>query len=72
MRTLISIKRCTIAVTLSLVTLAATAAQQFVSFNSGDIQVAGNGVTTILVDQQDLKGVMIAARNLAEDFGRVT
>jgi hypothetical protein len=52
--------------------LAATAAQQFVSFNSGDIQVAGNGVTTILVDQQDLKGVMIAARNLAEDFGRVT
>ena len=72
MRTPTSVKRCITAVTLSLVTLAATAAQQFVSFDNGDIQVAGNGETTILVDQQDQKGVMIAARNLAEDFGRVT
>ena len=72
MRTPTSVKRCITAVTLSLVTLAAVAAQQFVSFDNGDIQVAGNGETTILVDQQDQKGVMIAARNLAEDFGRVT
>ena len=67
-----SIKRCMAAAAFLSMSMAAVAAEQFVTFNSGDIQLAGNGTTTILVDPQDQKGVMIAARNLAEDFGRVT
>ena len=72
MKTPLSMKRCIMAAAMAFSTMAAAATEQFVSFSSGDIQLAGNGETTILVDPQDQKGVMIAARNLAEDFGRVT
>ena len=47
------------------------AADRFVSFTAGDVQLIGNGTTAIYVDEADCKGVRIAADNLAADIRRV-
>ncbi len=49
---------------------AVSAAPQFVSFDNGDLLLNVNDMK-IYVDDNDCKGVAIAARNLAEDFARV-
>ena len=56
---------------MCLFTTALSAAPRFVSFNSGDVLLNGNDMQ-IYVDPADCKGVAIAARNLAEDFQRVS
>lgn len=45
------------------------AAERFISFSSGDLDLTH---PSIYVDANDERGVMIAARNLLADFGRVT
>lgn len=47
------------------------AAERFVSFTSGDILLNDGGKTAIYVDGADLKGVGIAAANLATDINKV-
>ena len=56
---------------MCLFTTALSAAPRFVSFDSGDVLLNGNDMQ-IYVDPADCKGVAIAARNLAEDFQRVS
>lgn len=46
-----------------------SAAEQFISFSSGDIDLSS---PTIYIDNADQKGVAIAVSNLKDDFGRVT
>ena len=55
---------------LSVVT--AQAADRFITFTQGDVQLNPNGQVHIYVDNNDERGVMHAARNLCADFGRVT
>jgi hypothetical protein len=45
------------------------AAERFISFSSGDLDLTH---PSVYVDAKDERGVMIAARNLLADFGRVT
>lgn len=46
--------------------------QQVISFDSGALQLAGDGATSILISSDDWPGVVRAGQDLATDFGRVT
>ncbi len=52
--------------------LSANAADRFVTFTTGDVQLNVGGQVSIYVDQNDERGVVRAARTLCADFGRVT
>ena len=62
-------RKICLALCLLLSVLSLGAAERFVSFTAGDVDLTH---PTIYVDRNDEKGVMIAAHNLAQDFGRVT
>ena len=52
--------------------LSASAADRFVTFTTGDVQLNAGGRVSIYVDENDERGVVRAARTLCADFGRVT
>ena len=53
------------------ISIKSMAASCFVGFTKGDMLLT-NGIVTIGYDMSDAKAVAIAAKTLAEDFGRVT
>ena len=55
-----------------LAALGIQAADRFVTFTTGDVQLNAGGQVSIYVDQNDERGVVRAARMLCADFGRVT
>ena len=68
----VSLFQSFVMILLVLLPVSAVAAEQFVSFSSGDLLLNGNGRATIYASANDCKGVVRAVANLAEDFGRVT
>lgn len=56
---------------LLLFPLQLSAADRFVNFDSGDVLLNDGGGVSICLDARDLKGVAIAARNLAADIRKV-
>ena len=67
-----SVLRTLALIYVALTGLSVVAAPRFVDFENGDLLLAGDGQVAIFVDNADCKGVDIAARSLAADFGRVT
>lgn len=59
----------TILILLAAVNVEAT--ERFVNFSSGDFCLNSNGTVNVYVDQKDLKGVELAARNLCNDINKV-
>ena len=57
---------------LSVLSLSVSAASRFVSFSSGDVLLNREPVVSIYVSSADLKGVSLAADNLASDLAAVT
>ena len=57
---------------LSVLSLSVSAACRFVSFSSGDVLLNREPVVSIYVSSADLKGVSLAAGNLASDLAAVT
>ena len=56
---------------LSVLSLSVSAASRFVSFSSGDVLLNREPVVSIYVSSADLKGVSLAADNLASDLAAV-
>ena len=67
-----SMIRCFVLISLALLPLSVTAAEQFVSFHGGDLLLNGKGRATIYVSPTDCKGVARAVASLADDFCWVT
>lgn len=63
--------RLIVSVALFCVATLASAAPSFVSFGHGQLLLNQGGRVGIYVDKADLKGVAIAARNLAADINKV-
>ncbi|KUJ08228.1 uncharacterized protein LY89DRAFT_600152 [Mollisia scopiformis] len=46
--------------------------QRVISFTDGPLQLAGNGVATLILSSTDFPGVIRAGQDLAADFGKIT
>ena len=55
----------------SLLSLCVGAADQFVNFTAGDMVLTKGAPFNITIDQNDLKGALIATNNLQKDFKSV-